>query len=47
MKIDIKKLAYMIAHKCQFCKFKEGQCAEKNGCEKGIYNFLIEAEKDN
>lgn len=38
--ISIKKLANMIANKCKYCEFKEGQCSEKNGCETGIFNFL-------
>ncbi len=47
MKINLKELAYMIAHKCQFCKYREKQCSEKGGCEKGIYDFLSEREQDN
>ena len=44
--IDVKELAHMISHKCEYCKFKEARCSEKNGCEEGVFEFLSDL-KDN
>lgn len=46
VKINIEELAYMISHKCKFCKFKEARCSEKDGCENGVLEFLSDL-KDN
>ena len=40
IRVNIKDLAHMIAHKCQYCKYKEAQCSEINGCENGILGWL-------
>lgn len=47
VKIHIEELAKMIAHKCQYCKYEQSQCSEKNGCEIGILNWLKDEIRNN
>lgn len=48
-KIDKTQLAYMIAHKCEYCSYHTAICSEPNGCERGVreglQNFIDEKTK--
>lgn len=45
-KISLDDLVKMMAHKCNYCKFSQAQCSEKDGCEKGIRAFMLDLAED-
>ena len=45
VEVSIDELAHMIAHKCAYCNYEAARCSSRDGCEKGIKEYLTTSDE--